>query len=161
MPAADADVPPSVADDFAAFYARVERPLAVALAARYGPQAGREAAVDALAWAWEHWERVEAMTNPLGYLYRVGQTQARRHRRAPRPVTSEPVVASADDQPVELAEALRALTKRQRQVVVLAHGYGLTHREIADLLGIARSSVQNHAERGLAKLRAHLEADRP
>jgi Sigma-70, region 4 len=41
--------------------------------------------------------------------------------------------------------------------VVLVHGYGWTPREVAELTGIAPTSVQNHVERGLARLRAALE----
>jgi DNA-directed RNA polymerase specialized sigma24 family protein len=39
----------------------------------------------------------------------------------------------------------------------LVHGFEYTHQEVADLLGISRSSVQNHVERGLARLRTELE----
>jgi RNA polymerase sigma-70 factor (ECF subfamily) len=55
-----------------------------------------------------------------------------------------------------LPGALRRLTTRQREVVVLVHGFGMSHSEVADLLGLKRSSVQNHLERGLAKLRTDL-----
>jgi RNA polymerase sigma factor (sigma-70 family) len=48
---------------------------------------------------------------------------------------------------------LQRLSERQRVCVVLVHGYGWTHQEVADLLGISPSSVQNHAQRGLARLR--------
>ncbi len=56
-----------------------------------------------------------------------------------------------------LPDALNKLSARQRQVVVLVHGFEYTHQEVADLLGISRSSVQNHVERGLARLRSELE----
>jgi RNA polymerase sigma factor (sigma-70 family) len=55
-----------------------------------------------------------------------------------------------------LPAALAALTQRQRLAVVLVHGYGYTLREVAELTGLRRTSVQNHAERGLARLRAAL-----
>ena len=32
---------------------------------------------EALAWAWENWERVQGLTNPAGYLYRVAQSKSR------------------------------------------------------------------------------------
>jgi RNA polymerase sigma factor (sigma-70 family) len=57
----------------------------------------------------------------------------------------------------ELLPALAALTERQRVAVVLVHGFGWTHREVAELTDIAVTSVQNHVERGLEKLRAALE----
>jgi RNA polymerase sigma factor (sigma-70 family) len=50
-----------------------------------------------------------------------------------------------------------ALSEHQRVAVVLAHGFGWTHREIADLLGVSPSTVQNHVERGVSKLRTALE----
>lgn len=55
-----------------------------------------------------------------------------------------------------LPRALRKLTTRQRVAVVLAHSYGWTHREIADLLGVKPTTVQNHIERGMRRLRSLL-----
>src|SRR3954466_13466443 len=59
--------------------------LRVALVARYGVDVGVEASADALAYAWEHWPRVSAMANAGGYLFRVGQTSARRQARLRQP----------------------------------------------------------------------------
>jgi RNA polymerase sigma factor (sigma-70 family) len=58
-----------------------------------------------------------------------------------------------------LPAALEALTSQQRVSVVLAHGFGWTQREIAELLEISTSTVQNHIERAVAKLRVALEVD--
>ena len=142
---------------FAEFHARAEPKLRRALIARYGGEVGREAAAEALAYGWENWHRVRAMNNPIGYLYRVGQSRSRRlwPRRA--------VFETGPDDPVlprvepGLPAALNKLSPRQRQAVVLVHGFEYTHQEVADLLGISRSSVQNHVERGLARLRSELE----
>jgi DNA-directed RNA polymerase specialized sigma24 family protein len=41
--------------------------------------------------------------------------------------------------------------------VVLCHGFQWTHREVAELLDLSPSTVQNHVERGLANLRRALE----
>ena len=35
----------------------------------------------ALAYGWQHWDRIGAMANPVGYLFRVGQSAARTDRR--------------------------------------------------------------------------------
>ena len=59
----------------------------------------------------------------------------------------------------KLPHSLRRLTTKQRAAVVLVHGYGYTYQEVADLLGIARSSVQQHVERGLRRLRVDLGVD--
>lgn len=143
-------------DGFSAFFADVEPRLRRALVAAYGPEVGREALADALAHGWEHWSRVATMENPAGYLYRVGQSRARRHRRRPLrfPPVSEAVAPWIEP---GLPAALDGLSEQQRVAVVLAHGYGCTQREIGDLLGVAPSTVQNHVERGMAKLRAALE----
>jgi DNA-directed RNA polymerase specialized sigma24 family protein len=151
--AAVPDIGPSASSRFAALVSQVERPLRASLVARYGPERGREAAAEALAYAWENLDKVTAMSNPVGYLYRVGQSKTR--ERKVRFVPYTPPVGMPDVEP-ELQRAIAKLTEHQRVAVVLAHGFGYTHAEIADLLGIKRSSVQNHVERGLAALRSAL-----
>ncbi len=144
---------------FEEFVKLVEPGLRAALVARYGPEVGREAAAEALAWAWENWERLDEMENPAGYLYRVGQSKSRRFRLRrttfPAPPIDEMHSGTTWVEP-ELPRALQQLSQNQRIAVVLVHGYGLTHREVADLLGLSRSTVQNHVERGLLKLQAML-----
>lgn len=148
--------PQTTGQTFAEFHGSAEPSLRRALIARYGGEIGREATAEALAYGWENWDRVRSMDNPLGYLYRVGQSRSR--RLWPRRSVFE--VRSGSELPwVEpgLPPALNKLSARQRQVVVLVHGFEYTHQEVADLLGISRSSVQNHVERGLARLRTELE----
>src|ERR1700755_2408276 len=70
-------------ESFEAFTQRCGPDLRRVLVARYGVEVGVEAAADALAYAWERWDRVGAMANPTGYLVRVGQSAARRYRRRP------------------------------------------------------------------------------
>lgn len=145
-----------VEQEFTRFVARVERRLSRALIAAYGPEVGREAARDALAYAWEHWERVSMMENPVGYLFRVGQSRSRSYRR--RRVLF-PEVDTAELPHVEpgLAKALEELSENQRVVLVLIHVEGLSERETARAMGVARVTVRRHAERGLTKLRDSLE----
>ena len=96
------------------------------------------------------------MNNPAGYLYRVGQSAARRHRRT-GPLF--PVVHHDELPQVEpgLPKALSRLSKAQRTAVVLLFVLEWTEREAAELLGVNRSTVRRHRDRGLAKLRAGLE----
>jgi DNA-directed RNA polymerase specialized sigma subunit len=54
------------------------------------------------------------------------------------------------------ARALAALSERQRLAVVLVHGFGYTLREVAELIGIRQTTVQNHVARGLTRLRLML-----
>jgi predicted RNA polymerase sigma factor len=70
-------------ETFEAFFREAEPRLRRALIAAAGAEVGREAAAEALAYGWEHWDRVGAMENPAGYLYRVGRSKARRWRKAP------------------------------------------------------------------------------
>jgi RNA polymerase sigma-70 factor (sigma-E family) len=56
-----------------------------------------------------------------------------------------------------VVEALRALPRRQREVLVLRYYAECSEAEIADLLDIAPGSVKTHAHRGLETLRAALE----
>ena len=126
-----------------------------ALVATYGSERGAEATAEALAYAWEHRDRVLAMEHPVAYLYRVGQSRTRRRKR--RVVFTIPDSADPWIEPA-LAPALVALTERQRVAVVLVHGFGWELGEVGELLGIKVTSVQNHLERGLTKLRTALEA---
>lgn len=141
---------------FTEFFASVEPRLRRALMATYGPEAGREAAADALAWAWEHQDRLEKIASPVAYLYRVGQSRMRRRKvRLPfvRNDWAEPRVEP------RLAAALQRLTARQRVAVVLVHGYGWTLAEVAELTGTRVTTVQTHLERGLHHLRKALEVE--
>lgn len=146
---------------FDAFFATSEPRLRAALVTAFGGELGRDATAVALQHAWEHRDRVLAMENPVGFLYRVGQRWATREARRARRrfVIDRPADTTPGFEPA-LHDALARLPLRQRQVVVLAVGYGLTHAETAEVLGIGRSSVQNHVERGLRRLRQEIGEDR-
>jgi DNA-directed RNA polymerase specialized sigma24 family protein len=142
--------------EFEHFVADVEPRLRRALVAAYGPDVGREATVDPLAWAWENRQRLASFANPAGYLFRVGQSQARRRRT--RPLFDRP---AADDPWVEpkLSAALAALPTRQRIAVFLVHGEGWAQSEVAELLGLRAATVQTHVDRAMAKLRVAIKGD--
>lgn len=130
--------------------------MRAALVASFGAQVGAEAAADALAYAWQHWSRVEAMDNRVGYLYRVGQNAA---RRMVKPSRMYPAPEPHDLPRFEpgLLPALAALSVPQRIAVVLVHGYGWPIVEVAELLEVTHSTVRTHLARALAHLRAVLE----
>lgn len=149
-----------VEQEFANFVRDVEPRLLYALCAAYGFEVGREATADALAHGWEHWDDVRTKDNPAGFLYRVGQSRSRRYlrwRRRKREGLLELFPSPAGLLPsVEpgLAPALGGLSRMQRVAVVLVHGFAYSQAEAAELLGVSRTTVQKHAERGLAKLRS-------
>ena len=138
-------------ETFSSFVRETEPRLRAALVAHFGPERGREATAEALAYGWEHWERIRQMTNPAGYLYRVGQhTGFRRPRRV-----VFPEVPHESDHLVEpaLPGAIAKLSRRQRTVVVLVHCYGWRVSEVAELLDLSTSTVRNHLDRGMKRLR--------
>jgi DNA-directed RNA polymerase specialized sigma24 family protein len=140
--------------DFEALVSDVEPRLRSSLIAAYGFDAGREATAGALGWAWEHWERLQGISEKLPYLYRVGQTTIRRKKT--------PVIFTRSDyaepwfEP-SLGPALAALSDRQRTAVVLVYGFDWSLREVAELTGTRITTVQTHLERGLQGLRNMME----
>jgi len=139
------------------FVGDVEPRLLQALVAAYGPREGREATVDALSWAWEHWDRLGSIDNKLGYLYRVGQGATRRY--SPRAI---PVATNASEQ-LQLVDvdpglipALSRLSEQQRTVVVLVHAFGWSQSEVAKVLDITVSTAREHLSRALRHLRDEL-----
>jgi len=139
--------------DFEAFVRAAEPRLSRALAAAYGFEDGLDATAEALAYAFEHWDRLQHVANLPGYLFRVGQTRGRRKRQ--RVLFAVPDGSDYSFEP-GLPNALAGLSERQRLAVVLVHGYGYTLREVAELTGIRPTTVQNHLTRGLTRLRATL-----
>jgi len=109
-------------EEFSQFVERTEPRLRRALVAAYGSERGREATAEALAYAWEHWDAMQEITNQIAYLYRVGQSRTRLRRSRPL------FVRSQDPEPwfePNLVVALERLTESQRTAVVLVHGFGL------------------------------------
>jgi RNA polymerase sigma-70 factor (ECF subfamily) len=136
------------AAQFTEFVNATQNQLRNALVAGYGLEVGRAAAEEALVYGWEHWDRVRGLANPAGYLYRVGTRRAQAlKKRRPRMVFDSPPPTNMPWIEPGLPAALAELSPRQRTVVVLVHGYGLSWREAARLLGISAGSVQRHLER--------------
>lgn len=142
-------------DAFATFFCDVEPRLRRAFVAAYGPERGSEAVSEALAYAWEHWAEVQALQNPAGYLYRVGQSRTRPRLR-PRSASFPRPAEESWFEPA-LPNALASLTSKQRLSVVLIEGYGWTLTELSQLTGTSVSTVKRHLDRGMAKLRRKLE----
>lgn len=145
-----------VVDSFEVFFREAEPRLHDALSACLGSELGRESTADALAHGWENWDRVRSMQNPIGYLYVVGRDRGKKARRRRR--AALPLVEASRLPWIEpgLPIALAGLPERQRLVVTLVYGFDWTLAEAAELLGLRKTTVQNHAERGLSKLRRSL-----
>ena len=116
-----------------------------------------DAVADALEWACRHEEDLLSMENPLGYLFRIGQRKGR--RRFLRPHLAPPTADRIPDVEPGLTAALRSLPHRQRVCVWLAFGCQWTHSEIAEALGLQRTTVGTHISRGLEQLRRQLKKE--
>ena len=149
----------TVVDSFTEWVRETEPRLRHALTASFGSQVGTDAATDALSHAWEHWDRIRMKDNPLGYVFGVGRNKARRMARQRRVVLVEVPRQRLPHVEPGLPAAIARLPERQRIVVSLLYGYEWTMSEVAVLLGTAKTTVQKHAERGLAKLRKNLKVE--
>ena len=143
-----------VAQSFTEFVEAVEPRLRVSLMASYGADRGREATAEALAFAWENWDRVSSLEYPVAYLHRVGRSQTRGRKT---PVLAD--VQHTESHSVEpgLLVALESLSRKQRTAVVLVHAFDWTHAEAARVMRVKEPTVKTHVQRGLAKLRKSLE----
>lgn len=64
-----------------------------------------------------------------------------------------------DDQRVMIEEALRYLSPRQRECYILAHGECFSFGQIANMLGISRSSVQAYVEEAQRRVSEELQSN--
>lgn len=90
------------------------------------------------------------MENRVGYLYRVAQSKSRRRMQGFLPW-------SEDTDLPDVEPALMSLPPSQLHAVWLVHGCGWSHREVAEALAIAPSTVATHLARGLTRLRSSLK----
>jgi RNA polymerase sigma factor (sigma-70 family) len=146
-------------EEFVLFAERATLRLRPALVAHHGVELANDLCADAIAYAWENWDRVRDLDNPVGYLYRVATSRARRYRRWRRPVAlpAESGVAAVESDH-GLHVMLAKLPHRQRTAVVLVHVYGWSYQDVANLVGRSLSDVRNDVHRGLTALRATQEA---
>jgi DNA-directed RNA polymerase specialized sigma24 family protein len=146
---------------FTAFVREHQTRLRQALIATLGGEVGREATAEALAWAWEHWPRLQTMDNPVGYLYRLGKNRGISMLRRRRPAFPSPSAPSSDGPWVEpgLPAAVARLSETQRVAVLLVHAFGWTYREVAEHMSVAVGTVQVHVERALTRLRHDLKVE--
>ena len=132
---------------------------AVALASGSYP-AAEDAVQEALVRAWirsERGEQVESLpawvTAVALNLTRSGWRTAMAERRARRRVPERSVMAGTpSDETVDVARALEALPRRQREVAVLRYLLEMSTAEVAATLGITEGTVKS----SLARARAHL-----
>ena len=149
-----------VGGDFEDWYALNHRHLLVSLIALCGDLGlAQDAADEAFVRAVANWDRVQAMSSPAGWVYRVALNVARRtmrrqalearllHRHLARP-------AEIESHP-EVWAAVRMLPDRQRKAIVLRFVADLAEADIAVAMGATRGTVASTlaaARRRLAEL---------
>ena len=75
---------------------------------------------------------------------------------APDPAGPEERAVQATED-ARVLSALRTLSRRQQEVLVLRYYADLSEQDIAHTLGLTKGAVKSHAHRGLAALKAALE----
>jgi DNA-directed RNA polymerase specialized sigma24 family protein len=142
-------------DDFERFVRQIEPGLRRALAGHLDRERAPDALAEAFAYAWQHRERVMAMENPSGYLFRVAQSKSRTRRHGWQPWTEDRDVPDVEP---GLNAALASLSPSQYRAVWLVHGCGWTYAETAVALDVSASTVGSHVARAMAHLRERLGA---
>ena len=144
-------------DTFRAFYDRTARQVWAYLARITGD---RTLADDLLQETYYRFLRAErafdSETHRRNYLYRIATNLAHdRHRRnrvaapVPIPAENEPGaladvrdLARETEQRTDLTRAMATLKPRERQMLWLAYAQGSSHEEIAESLGLRKSSIK-------------------
>jgi len=162
---------------FAPFYRETLSPLRRYLATLLGGSAhdAQDIAHDAYMRTYRAMH-VHPVHQPKAFLFTTARRLAinYRQRRAQRMVPAEASVLenlapaapdaaaalAARQEQETLVDAIAALPPGCREVLVLRHREELSHEEIAQRLGLARSSVEKHLARALRLLRADLAARR-
>lgn len=128
---------------------------------------------------WDLRERLDPDCALRSYIYRMARNRAYRHLRDERlhaakhelimnehdqsPPSSPLPDMEADGQILAtyLNQWLQALPERQREALTLSRFQGLSHKEIAAVMGISARTVNNHILRALSHLEQKIQSLEP
>ena len=136
--------------------------LAVLTVVSGNPDTASEATDEAFARALARWHRVREMSSPTGWTYRVALNQLRRRFR--RQTHEGQLLLLANDPSrqeqdlslwLQVLDAVRPLTARQRTVLALTYVADLPQDEVARLLHVSRSTVASTLADAKAAVLAH------
>jgi len=118
-----------------------------------------ELAQDAFVKVCERWDRVSAMDNPAGYLYRTA-TNARRSGIRRMALAARRVVSlqatdeiSDTDERDRIRRSLARLPRNQREAVVFVEWLGFSDHEAAKALGTSAGAIRVRLSRARRALR--------
>ena len=114
-------------------------------------------------------ERLDDLTHPKAYLFRIAHSLVLRDARRARIVPFEPIedmenfnevhdpfsperIAIGREEMRRLSTAIQAMPARVRDAFVLRRVHGFSQREIAERMEISESTVEKHIAKGLALL---------
>ncbi|MCB1028201.1 MAG: sigma-70 family RNA polymerase sigma factor [Microthrixaceae bacterium] len=148
----------------ASFDALYARAFTAAGRLLWSSAASEDAAAETMMRAYLHWGKVGRASWREGWVVRVATNLAldaiRKDRRLDHHSTDETGRVDPDvAERLALTSALRTLTRRQREVVVLRYLEECTQDETAAVLRVSVGSVKTHASRGLAAMREQLGPD--
>jgi RNA polymerase sigma-70 factor (sigma-E family) len=129
-----------------------------------------EVVQEAFARMYVAWPRLRVRSDPLPYLRKTVVNLARgglrrrvlARRQQPMPLSESPSVDArllAEEQRAEIAAAVAALPRRQRECIVLRYFAECTVAETAAALGISDGSVKQHVHRAMDALARVLADD--
>lgn len=118
-----------------------------------------EIAQEALARAWERWDRVGSMDSPEAWVFKTARNLAR--RRLSRRVAERRVVALRADRrstpdladAVAVRAAVSSLPERQRATLIARYFMELSVGETSELLGCAEGTVKAATHQAIKSLR--------
>jgi RNA polymerase sigma factor (sigma-70 family) len=152
---------------FEEFFEAERRRLLRALIVLTGnPEEAEEVLQDAFLSLWERWERVAALEDPTGYLYRTALNRQRSRvrravraaRRAAGTAHGGDLFAEADERDA-IARALAQLTPRRREAIVMTEMLGYGSAEAGRAMGVSDVTVRRLAQEARADLRRALGAN--
>jgi RNA polymerase sigma-70 factor (sigma-E family) len=146
-------------DEFAPLYRAAYR---VAYRLSGSREDAADCAQEACARAYTDWRRLSSRGDVTPWVIRVSGNLAidrwRKLQRARRIPAVDDVAAPNADR-LDLARALDALPRRQREVIVLRYIADMSELAVANALGCSLGTVKTHASRALVALRRTLASE--
>jgi RNA polymerase sigma factor (sigma-70 family) len=160
--------------EFERWYRSAHRQVLAGLIA-YAGDAGRaaEATDEAFSRVLRDWETVRTKRSPTAWTFTMARNLLRRQLRRTSRERELMIALAVDPNEVhrdhadgivaalEVSTLLRVLTKKQRLVVILHHGFDLSQENVAELLGISRSTVATTLHDSRRILSEAMSGERP